>query len=114
MGKGVRRMTDNIKYHSYNNYKYIEIWYGDRDKGKFIISTVSEREADTVVNELNTWLSENIELEKENKELKDFKQQVINLINVAIEDLKKTNEVSLFPKDSIMVLERLKKVILNE
>lgn len=68
-------MADNIKYHSYNNYKYIEIWYGDRDKGKFIISTVSEREADTVVNELNTLLSENIRLEKENKELQEQVQE---------------------------------------
>ncbi len=68
-------MTDNIKYHSYNNYKDIEIWYGDRDKGKFIISTVSEHEADTVVNELNTLLSENIRLEKENKELQEQVQE---------------------------------------
>lgn len=68
-------MTDNIKYHSYNNYKDIEIWYGDRDKGKFIISTVSEYEADTVVNELNRLLSENIRLEKENKELQEQVQE---------------------------------------
>ena len=50
-------------------------------------------------------------LAEENKELKEFKQQVITLIDNNIEKLNNTDTVSLIPRESIMVLERLKKVI---
>lgn len=49
------------------------------------------------------------DLQKENEQLKSFKSEVFELIDKKINKVKNTDECSLIPRESIVILKKLKK-----
>lgn len=100
-----KRFTIDKDYGSDGNYEYCFV---DNETGR-VFNWAEDWIFDDFLKLVNTIISNQI---KENEQLKKENQRVFDLINTIIEDLKKTNEVSLFPKDPIMVLERLKEELI--
>lgn len=62
-------------------------------------------EADDIVDLLN-------DLSEENERLKNFKSEVFKLIDKKINKIKNTDECSLIPRESIVILKELKKELM--